>query len=105
MKEAFNASSDGTFRTPENAPDPAKVAEIGIKTKDSLAILAAQHPAPPKQSYEINQEAARQAALDFVRGEHRAQVVRLRERFEQGPEKARQDFGTARDYRGEQRER
>lgn len=105
MKETFNASADGTYRKPENRPDPAKIAERGIKTPESLSYLASQHPAPPKASYEINQEAARQAALDFVRAQQRAEVNVMRERFAQTPEKARRDFGTARDYRGEQRER
>lgn len=105
MKENFNASADGTFRTPENALDPAKVAERDILTRDSLAHMEAQHPSSPRPSYEIADEGIRQAALERTRDEQREEIARLRENFCQRPEKARRDFGTARDYRGADYER
>ncbi len=106
VKERFNASANAasTWKR-ENMPDPAKVAERGIKTQESLAYLAAQHPAPPEPSYDIDQENTRQAALEQERARQRMRVNWMRERLHERPEKARQDFRTARDYRGHEQER
>lgn len=106
MKETFTAAADGktTYRR-EKLPDPAHVAGAGIATRESLAWKSQYHPEPPKLTYELDQEAARQAALDFVRAGQRQEVAKQWEEFLQKPEKARQDFGLARDYRGPERER
>lgn len=75
IKKEFTAAADGTWAKPENGPDPAKVAEAGIKTPGSLAYLARQHPEPPKQSYEIDQEALRQAALTQERARKKPGMI------------------------------
>lgn len=106
MKDTFTAAADGkTSYRRENLPDPAHVAGAGIATRESLAWKGQQNPEPPKLTYELDQEAARQAALDFVRAGQRQEMAREWENFLNRPEKARQDFGLARDYSGPERER
>lgn len=105
IKKEFTAAADGTRAKPENGPDPAKVAEVGIKTPGSLAYLARQHPEPPTQRYEIDQEALRRAALTQERARAAERIENMRQHLRARPEKARRDFGTARDYRGAEHER
>ena len=67
--------------------------------------LAAQHPVPPHLTHEIDQADVREDAIEAARAERREAVNALRREFRARPEKARRDFGTARDYRDQDRER
>lgn len=89
----------------EGKPDPAKVTERGIKTRESLDWQAAEKPETPELTCEIDRSDIRQEALEAARHERRERINRLREDFRSGSEKARRDFGTARDYRGPEQER
>ena len=106
MKKDFNGPAEKSSTwTRENAPDPAKVAEAGIVTKESLAWRAAQHPKQPAPSYDIDQSGIREASLDQERARQRQNVENDRARLERTSRKARQDFRTARDYGGRDHER
>ncbi len=89
----------------EGKPDPAKVAERGIKTRESLDWMAAQEPEKPEPTYEIDNAEVREASDVGARATNRQRITRLRERFHQRSRKARSDFTTARDFGRDDRER
>ena len=105
-KEQFDrsASARTTWRQ-EALPDPAKVAERGIHTKESLDWLAAREPKLPALERHIDNAALRLEATQEAQAKHRAVINALREEFRQCPQKARKDFTVARDYRAPERER
>lgn len=102
----FNAAANeqAAWRR-EARPPAAELAKKGIKTRESLDWLAAQHPMPPHLTHEIDQADVRADAIEAARAERRDAVNALRREFRARPEKARRDFGTARDYRGQDRDR
>jgi len=106
IRRAFSdsASPDAKLRR-EGLPDPAKLTERGIITKESLDWRAAQKPQPPELTYEIDRADIRRDAVEEARADLRTRINRLREEFRARPEKARRDFGTARDYRRSEHER
>ncbi|WP_170401526.1 hypothetical protein [Ruegeria arenilitoris] len=89
----------------EGKPDPEKVAERGIKTRESLDWMAAQEPDKPEPAYKIDNADVREASDAGARAKNRQRVTWLRERFHQKSRKARADFATARDFRRDDRER
>lgn len=105
-KTSFSAAArrDATWRR-ENQPDPAKVAEVGIKTEERFRWEEARAPESPALTHEIDQANLRQASIEAAQQEEQARIEQMRERLRQRPEKARQDFRTARDYGGSDRER
>lgn len=89
----------------EGLPDPYKLVERGIQTKESIDWQASLHLRAPAPEPRLADPLVRQAALEAQREEHRAKINRLRENLRQRPQEARRDFSTARDYRGPEHER
>lgn len=106
VKDRFGqASATGATWQREGKPDPASVSARGITTRETLDWQAAKAPQTPAPEYHIDDPALRREAQEAVAEEHRATIERLRRAFEGRSAKARQDFVTARDYRGHGRER
>ena len=80
-------------------PDPAKVADKRILTRESNDWMAAQNPPPPALEHHIDDPALREEAAQLSQEEHRTRINGLRDAFRAKSGKARQDFGTAHDYR------
>lgn len=89
----------------EGLPDPEALTERGIRTKESLAWLEAQKPKALSPELTIDNPALRQQAAQSAEQQRKDQINALRRSFLEGAQKARQDFGTARDYREKDRER
>lgn len=106
IRQAFaeQARAETSVRR-EGLPEPQKLVERGIQTKESIDWQAALHPRVPAPELRPADPLKRQAALEAQQEEHRANINRLRENFRQRPEEARRDFSTARDYRGPEHER
>ncbi|MFD2741676.1 hypothetical protein ACFSUD_19145 [Sulfitobacter aestuarii] len=106
IRQAFaeQAHAETSVRR-ECLPDPQKLVERGIQTKESIDWQDALHPGVPAPEPRPADLLVRQSALEAQREEHRAKINRLRENFRQRPEEARRDFSTARDYRGPEHER
>ena len=106
MRQAFAemARADALARR-EGLPDPRKLIERGIQTKESIDWQAALHPETPEPEPRMPDRLLRASALEAQRQEHRERINRLREEFRSRPAKARSDFGIARDYRGPEHER
>ncbi|MBO9462446.1 hypothetical protein [Labrenzia sp. R5_0] len=98
------AAKDAAWRR-EGLPDPAALNERGIRTKESLDWLEARHPKPPSPELDIDNPALHDEAIQVARQAHQDQINALRRDFHERPQKARQDFGTARDYQKKDRER
>ena len=106
IRREFGGAADGrsSWRR-ECLPDPARLAADGIRTRESLDWLAARHPRPPGLEHHPPDSALRQAAMEAAAKAHRDLINRMRAEFQGRGEKSRKDFGTARDYRGHDRER
>jgi hypothetical protein len=106
IKDRFTASSDpGAVWKREGLPHPGRLARLGIRTKESLDWQAALHPQPPAPELHFDDADVEAEARENARREHRERINRLRAEFRDGAFKARQDFGTAREFRGQERER
>ncbi|MET3600105.1 hypothetical protein [Martelella mangrovi] len=92
------ASPRSTWRR-ENLPDPKKIAERGIRTKESLEWLAAQKPKLPALEHPAPSEALRAAAKRESDAAHKAVIDALRQNWRERARKGRQDFETARGRR------
>ncbi|QAX31060.1 hypothetical protein [Leisingera sp. NJS204] len=105
-KDAFDrmASNEARVRR-EGLPDPSRVAETGIKTKEALEWMALEQPDKPELVRDIDDENLRREAQDKTIEERRAQVRNMRTRFRQTARKGREDFETARSFRGHGHER
>lgn len=106
VRDRFTGAADrtSTWRR-EGLPDPAKLVERGILTRESLDWLAAREPKPPAPELHIDDPALRQEAREEAEKEYRATVNRLRRAFLARSAKGRLDFDTAREYRDRDRER
>ena len=105
-KKVFNDAANRLSGYRRDAvPSADKVAAQGIKTRESLDWMNTLHPSRPHLTLEHGNAFTRAAATEAARDEHRARIARLWEEFRARPLKARSDFGLARDYRGEERER
>jgi hypothetical protein len=89
----------------EGLPDPAKVAGSGIKTKESLAWLEAEKSDHPSPELNTDDAKTRMIADEDAREEQQGRVNEMRRRFHGRARKGREDFRTARDYRGDGPER
>lgn len=98
------AAKDAAWRR-EGLPDPSALNERGIRTKESLDWLEARHPDAPAPELTVDSPALRHAALENARQAHQEQIDVLRREFREGSQKARRDFGTARNYQKKDRER
>ncbi|SFU18600.1 hypothetical protein [Sedimentitalea nanhaiensis] len=105
-KDAFErmASNEAHVRR-EGLPDPSLVAGSGIKTKEALDWMALERPDRPELVREIDDECLRREVQDATIEEKRTQVRNMRMRFRQTARKGREDFETARSFRGHEHER
>lgn len=83
----------------------AQLAGSGITTKEVLDWLEARSPKTPRPELVIDDPALRKAAISGARNFESTRIRKRRERFEGRGLKGRDDFKTARDFRGEDRER
>lgn len=99
IKHTFRrmASGDEIVRR-EGLPNPAEVAGAGIKTRESLDWLQAEHPKTPQAERTIDDEALSIEAAEQTRQEHRNAVERQRDHWRGRSRKGRADFETARDW-------
>ena len=105
-RKAFNDAANRLSAWQRESRPPAdKVAAKGIKTRESLDWMKVSHTSPPHLTFEHGNAFTRAAATDAAREEHRAQIAKMWEDFRSRTQKARGDFGLARDYRREERER
>ena len=105
-KDAFERMASNEARVlREGLPDPSRVVGSGIKTKEALDWMALEKPDRPELVREIDDECLRREAQDTTIEERRAQVREMRMRFRQTAQKGREDFETARNYRGHEQER
>ncbi|QPH54676.1 hypothetical protein [Pontivivens ytuae] len=79
----------------EGKPDPDQVAQAGIKTRESLAWLAAQHPETPAPAYRIDDPGLRDDADRATRQQHQSRIAALHRRLQARAFKGREDFGLA----------
>ena len=106
IRQAFEEQAQAeTSVQREGLPEPQKLVERGIQTKESIDWQAALHPRALAPEPRPAVPFVRQVALEAQREEHREKINRLRANFRQRPEEARRDFSTARDYRGPEHER
>ena len=89
----------------EGLPDPAKLLSAGILTKEALDWMEMKTPAAPAPERHIDNAEIRRDAQEAAEEQHRETIRALRRALAERPEKARTDFGIARDYRGPERER
>lgn len=99
------AAHPGAAVRREGLPDPGKLAEQGITTKETLDRLAARKPKEPAAEYHIDNANLRREATAQARADHRALIEKLRENFRDRSAKGRSDFRTAQRYRGRSHER
>ena len=106
MKDPFqDLAHPATSWRKEGLPDPARVAERGILTRESLGWMEAREPKDPAPEHHIDDAELRAAATEAAREEHRARINRLREDFRGRSLKGREDFGMARGQRDPGRDR
>jgi len=89
----------------EGLTNPRELAEKGIATKESLDWLAARSPKEPAAEHHIDSASVRQEAVEEAQATRRALINRMRAEFRGKSAKTKRDFGTARDYRGQDRAR
>lgn len=99
------ASSPSAYVRREGLPDPSKVADKGIKTKEALDWLALEVPDRPEPACEIDDDALKREATERATRERRERVQGMREEMRARARKGRADFETARAWRGRDRER
>lgn len=106
IRDPFNdaAAPDATWER-EGKPDPARLAERGILTRESIAWMAAKKPDSPAPEYNIDDADIRGAADEAVREEHRARINEIRQRFRDRSLKGREDFNMATPDRDQEWER
>lgn len=105
-KNAFERASrtDSTWKR-EGLPGPAALSERGIRTKESLAWMAARAPELPAPALRIDNPALRLEAAMETQDAHRERINALRQSFLQRGRKTREDFETAHGTRAKDRER
>lgn len=89
----------------EGLPHPDKVLGSGILTKEVLDWMEMRTPGAPAPELHIDHADIRRDAQEAAEEQHRETIRALRRALAARPEKARTDFGVARDYRGPERER
>lgn len=89
----------------EGLPDPERVVRTGILTKEALDWMEARTPAPPTPERHIDDAQIRRDAAEEAQAKHRERINALRRSLADRPEKAKRDFGVARDYQRPERER
>lgn len=99
------AASEKETARREGLPDPAKVAGSGIKTRESLDWLEAEHPKTPQPERSIDDGALRIEAAERSSQDHRDAVERQRDHWRGRARKGREDFGTAHNWAGSEWER
>jgi len=106
MGDAFKrASSPKAHVRREGLPDPSKVADKGIKTKEALDWLALEAPDDPEPAYEIDDETLKREVSERTTRDQRNRVKGMREQMRATARKGRTDFETARSWRDQNRER
>lgn len=100
MKKAFKHAADrnATWRQ-ENLPDPARLADKRILTRETLDWMEAKAPSNPALEHRIDDTGLRAEVSRLSEDAHRAWINTLRADFRGRSDKARRDFGTAHDYR------
>ncbi|WP_152563636.1 hypothetical protein [Palleronia rufa] len=106
LRKAFSgmAAKDSAIRR-EGLPDPAKVAETGIKTRESLGWMEARLPSRPAPRHDIDDPGIRGASDDQTNAEAQERVNAMRRRFHKRARKGREDFEMARKCRDRGHER
>jgi hypothetical protein len=89
----------------EGLPHPERVVRTGILTKEVLDWMEARSPATPSPERHIDDAQIRRDAAEEAQAKHRERINALRRALSERPEKAKRDFGVARDYQRPQHER
>lgn len=106
IKSTFRRMADPKAHVRRDGlPDPAKIAGSGIKTREALDWMEADHPKAPAAERAIDDEALRIEASEAASQERRDAVEQMRTGWRQRSRKGRQDFETARNWEQSERQR